>query len=195
MHIDHLLDLWLNGSRMDDTNKQLPPTDDPFAESNKDTSSQIPSVDTVLVPESPDNTDAMNTPGEFNYLQNLQTQINLNIATIDRLKEEMQPVKEMIDDMLNNDPEYLELTKRAKEASTEKGARKKELLSQPQGKALEDKMSKLKEEQKEANDMISQLLAEYRQTTGANEFEGSDGELRTIVMIAKLVRKTNLNRE
>jgi hypothetical protein len=107
----------------------------------------------------------------------------------------MQPVKEMIDDMLGNDPEYLELTKRAKDASTEKGARKKELMSQPQGKALEDKMSKLKEEQKEANDMISQLLAEYRQTTGANEFEGADGELRTIVMIAKLVRKTNLNRD
>lgn len=140
-------------------------------------------------------TDAMNAPGEFNYLQNIQTQINLNIAKIERLKEEMQPVKEMIESYLENDAEYMELVKRAKEVGTEKGRRKKELLSTPNGKSMEEKMNKLKEEQKEANDMISQLLGEWRQTTGTNEFEGPDGELRTIVMVAKLVRKTNLNRE
>lgn len=175
------------------------PQDDPLA-SVDDTSTPAPTDSpdgstNEINEASTDNTDAMNAPGEFNYLQNIQTQINLNIAKIERLKEEMQPVKEMIESYLENDPEYMELVKRAKEASTEKGARKKELLSTPNGKSMEEKLNKLKEEQKEANDMISQLLSEWRQTTGANEFEGPDGELRTIVMVAKLVRKTNLNRE
>ncbi len=139
-------------------------------------------------------TDPFTVKGEFNYLQNLQTQINLHIAKLERLKEEMQPVKEMIESYLENDAEYIELTKKAKEASTEKGRRKKELLGQQQGKVLQEQLEKFKEEQKESNEMISQLLDEYRKETGANEFEGPDGELRTIVMVAKLVRKTNLNK-
>jgi hypothetical protein len=183
------------GRAMDDAQKK-PQQDDPFAQSD------VPVIDGEVV-EEPTSGDASSSTGsdpfkvgsEFNYLQNLQTQINLNITKIENLKEEMQPVKEMIEAHLENDPEYIELTKKAKEASTEKGRRKKELMQAPNAKSLEEKMQKLKEDQKEANDMISQLLDEYRKETGANEFEGSDGELRTIVMIAKLVRKTNLNRD
>jgi hypothetical protein len=179
---------------MDDT--QTAKNDDPFIE-------EAEIVEDVAPTDSPDGSstsdnapsDAMNAPGEFNYLQNLQTQINMNIANIDRLKEEMQPIKEMIASYLENDSEYMELTKKAKEASTEKGSRKKELMSQPNGRSMDEKLNKLKEEQNEANAMISQLLDEYRKATGANEFEGPDGELRTIVMVAKLIRKTNLNRD
>lgn len=174
--------------------------DDPFVEdavvveeSNAQTDSSDPLDQTSVTSNPP--SDAMNAPGEFNYLENLQTQININIAKIDRIKEEMQPVKEMIESYLENDAEYMELTKKAKEASSAKGSRKKELMSQPNGRSMDEKLNKFKEEQNEANAMISQLLDEYRKSTGANEFEGPDGELRTIVMVAKLVRKTNLNRE
>lgn len=202
MQVDHDRIIWLN-IQMDDTQK--PNSDDPFASDAPIQDGEIiEEVPTVAPSESPDGssttndngpTDAMSAPGEFNYLQNLQTQINMNIANVDRLKEEMQPIKEMIESYLENDSEYMELTKKAKEASSEKGSRKKELMSQPNGRSMDEKLNKLKEEQNEANAMISQLLDEYRKTTGANEFEGPDGELRTIVMVAKLVRKTNLNRD
>jgi hypothetical protein len=191
---------------MDDTQKTN--SDDPFASTGTEiqdaeivtdevSTADVPANDSPDGSSASDNTpsDTMTNPGEFNYLQNLQTQINLNIANVDRLKEEMQPIKEMIESYLENDSEYMELTKKAKEASSEKGSRKKELMSQPNGRSMDEKLTKLKDEQNEANAMISQLLDEYRKTTGANEFEGPDGELRTIVMVAKLVRKTNLNRE
>lgn len=192
---------------MDDLIKQITPnaSDDPFADQQASTSNQEEAIEgEVLDPTSVSTgetssttapTDSMNGNGEFNYLANLQTQINLNIGKIERLKEEMQPVKEMIESYLENDADYMELTKKAKEASSAKGARKKELMSQPNGRSMDEKMNKLKEEQKEAQEMISQLLGEYSKTTGANEFEGADGELRTIVMVAKLVRKTSLNRD
>jgi hypothetical protein len=201
LQVDPYFFLWLNSEDMDDS--QRPNSDDPFSGDAKIEDAEIVE-DTTPATDSPDGSssvsdstpsDTMTNPGEFNYLQNLQTQINMNIANIDRLKEEMQPIKEMIASYLENDSEYMELTKKAKEAATEKGSRKKELMSQPNGRSMDEKLNKLKEEQNEANAMISQLLDEYRKTTGANEFEGPDGELRTIVMVAKLIRKTNLNRD
>jgi hypothetical protein len=64
----------------------------------------------------------------------------------------------------------------------------------PQGKNLEEKVITTKEELKEVEEALSYYLREYQRLTGSNEFEGSDGELRQIVYMAKLVRKTNLNR-
>lgn len=135
------------------------------------------------------------TTTQFDYLQNLQSQINIYISRIENLKQEIQPVKEMIDSYLANDPLYAELSVKAKEAAKEKGKRKKELMNSPNGKSLNQKIEKIKEEQDEANKMLSQLLSEYQKATGSTVFEGSDGEIRQIVMIAKLVRKTDLNRD
>lgn len=135
------------------------------------------------------------TTAQFDYLQNLQSQINIYISRIENLKQEIQPVKEMIDSYLANDPLYAELSVKAKEAAKEKGKRKKELMNAPNGKSLNQKIEKIKEEQDEANKMLSQLLSEYQKATGSTVFEGSDGEIRQIVMIAKLVRKTDLNRD
>lgn len=132
---------------------------------------------------------------QFDYLQNLQTQINIYISKIENLKQEIQPIKEMIDSYLSNDPMYMELSEKAKEAAKEKGKRKKELMSAPNGRNLNEKIEKIKEDQNESNKMISQLLSEYQKATGATVFEGSDGEIRQIVMVAKLVRKTDLNRD
>lgn len=135
------------------------------------------------------------TTAQFDYLQNLQSQINIYISRIENLKQEIQPVKEMIDSYLANDPLYAELSVKAKEAAKEKGKRKRELMNAPNGKSLNQKIEKIKEEQDEANKMLSQLLSEYQKATGSTVFEGSDGEIRQIVMIAKLVRKTDLNRD
>lgn len=140
-----------------------------------------------------DGVEIVDTGNQVAYLQNLQNSINLQIARIEQLKEEMTPVKEMINSILENDPMYLELDQKAKDAATEKGKRKKELMSLPQAKTLVDKLRTLSEDLKEVNSATSQYLAEYKELTGSNEFEGRDGELRQIVFNAKLVRKTNLN--
>jgi arginine/lysine/ornithine decarboxylase len=116
------------------------------------------------------------------------------IARLEELKEQLTPHKEMLASFLENDEKYREATKLAKEASQQKSAVKKHLLSTPQGKNLEEKVITVKEEMKEVEEALSYYLREYQRLTGSNEFEGSDGELRQIVYIAKLVRKTNLNR-
>jgi ABC-type transporter Mla subunit MlaD len=129
------------------------------------------------------------------YLESLTSSINIAISKVERLKTDLTPVKEMIDSLLKNDPQYMELSEKAKQAATEKGKRKKDLMSTQNGRALTDKLKSLQDDLKETNESLSQYLSEYQKTTGATEFEGSDGELRQIVYVAKLVRKTSLNRE
>lgn len=132
--------------------------------------------------------------GELVSLLTIEGQVKDRIARLEQLKEELTPPKEMLASYLENDEKYREATKLAKEASQQKSAVKKQLLSTPQGKNLEEKVINVKEEMKEVQEALSYYLREYQRLTGSNEFEGSDGELRQIVYIAKLVRKTNLNR-
>lgn len=116
------------------------------------------------------------------------------ITRIARLKEDLKPVNEMLNDLLNNNEEYRLAADEAKEASGKKSAIKKKVLSTPEGKMATDKVSGLKSELKEAQESLSSYLTDYQRLTGSNEIEGEDGELRQIVYAAKLVRKTNLER-
>jgi hypothetical protein len=120
--------------------------------------------------------------------------IKTYIARIARVKEDLKPVKEMLNDLLNNNEEYILAAAEAKEASKKKSAVKKQVLSTPEGKMAQGKVDELKSELKEAQDALSSYLADFQKLTGLSEIEGEDGELRQIVYVAKLVRKTNLER-
>jgi phenylalanyl-tRNA synthetase alpha subunit len=124
----------------------------------------------------------------------VESLIKTLITRIARVKEDLKPVKEMLSDLLNNNEEYQLAANEAKEASKKKSGVKKGILSTPEGKMAQDKVTELKNELKEAQDALSSYLTDYQRLTGSSEIEGEDGELRKIVYVAKLVRKTNLER-
>lgn len=124
----------------------------------------------------------------------IESAIKEHMSQIEKLGDELKPVKEMLDDYLDNDPTYRERTELAKKASQLKSQTKQQLLKQPNAVQLVEKIKTMKEEMKGLSEALSYYLREFQRLTGANEFEGSDGELRQIVYIAKLVRKTNLNK-
>lgn len=124
----------------------------------------------------------------------VESLIKTLISRIARVKEELKPVKEMLSDLLNNNEKYQLADNEAKEASKKKSTVKKEILSTPEGKMASSKVDELKSELKEAQEALSSYLAEYQKLTGSSEIEGEDGELRKIVYVAKLVKKTNLER-
>jgi hypothetical protein len=126
-------------------------------------------------------------------LLDIQDAINTRLKRISNLKEDMKPHKEMLDSIFANDEDYIEKNEVAKKASKDKSEAKKRVLRQPQAAELNQKIDELKDEGKELQEGLSYYLREYQRMTGANEFESEDGELRQIVYIAKLVRKTNLN--
>lgn len=131
---------------------------------------------------------------QVDELFTVESAIKEHMSQIEKLGDELKPVKEMLDDYLDNDPTYRERTELAKKASQLKSQTKQQLLKQPNAVQLVEKIKTMKEEMKGLNEALSYYLREFQRLTGANEFEGSDGELRQIVYIAKLVRKTNLNK-
>ncbi len=124
----------------------------------------------------------------------VESLIKTLISRIARVKEDLKPVKEMLSDLFNNNEEYQIADKEAKEASKKKSTVKAKILSTPEGKMANDKVTEMKNELKEAQEALSTYLSEYQKLTGSNEIEGEDGELRKIVYVAKLVKKTNLER-
>lgn len=125
----------------------------------------------------------------------MERAIKLRISALERFKEEMKPLKEMLESTLEADLEYAELSEAAKEAARKKTVKKKELLNSSAGKEILQKLKALNDTVKENRESLSYYLQEYSRVTGAKEIEGDDGELRQIVYVAKLVRKTNLQRD
>lgn len=126
-------------------------------------------------------------------LLDIQEAINTRLEKLKNLQEDLKPHKEMLDSIFENDQDYTDKNEIAKKASKNKSEAKQRILRQPQAADLNQKIEDIKNEAKELQEGLSYYLREYQRLTGANEFESADGELRQIVYIAKLVRKTDLN--
>ena len=118
--------------------------------------------------------------------------IKNHIASIDKLKAEAKQFKQMIEDVLLNDAVYKEHDQKAKEATKIKGATKKQILSQPAVASTVSKLKDARQRVKELTNALSEYLREYARLTGTNEIEGLDGEVREIIFVAKVLKKSSL---
>lgn len=123
-------------------------------------------------------------------LVKIEEMIKTHMAQIDELGEEASKYKDMLDDILLNDETYQEHEKAAKEAARIKSNTKKEIMKRPDAADLALKLKSVKSQQKELREGLSDYLREYQRLSGSNEIEGEDGELREIVFVAKLVKRS-----
>ncbi|MBI3486173.1 hypothetical protein HY025_04515 [Candidatus Daviesbacteria bacterium] len=123
-------------------------------------------------------------------LMNLESMIKSHISGLDKLKEELKQYKELLDDIFKNDPTYQEHSEQAKEASKIKANTKKEILKRPQAADLDNKIKSFRSQIKETQGALSDYLREFQRLSGVNEIEGEDGEVREIVYVATLRRKS-----
>ena len=136
-----------------------------------------------------DDTIVEETPAEL--LGNLESSIKEHIASIDTSKAELKKLKEMLSDMFANDPTYQEHDKAVKETTKIRVKTKSELLKQPEAAQLHNKIRELSSELKDLQNALSDYLREYQRLSGSNEIEGDDGEIREIVYVAKLVKRSS----
>jgi len=129
------------------------------------------------------------TPAEL--LGNLESSIKEHIVSIDTSKAELKKLKEMLSDMFSNDPTYQEHDKVVKEAAKIRTKTKYELLKQPAVAQLNSKIKELSADLKDLQNALSDYLREYQRLSGSNEIEGDDGEVREIVYVAKLVKRSS----
>src|SRR3954469_5642406 len=73
-------------------------------------------------------------------LLNLESLIKNHVASVDKLTSEARELKEMLEDIFNNDPTYKEHSDKAKEATKVKQGTKAQILKQPQAHELDEKI-------------------------------------------------------
>ena len=131
------------------------------------------------------------TDNDAVLLVRIEEMIKTHMAQIDSLQEEITKRKDMLDDIFTNDETYQEHDKVAKEAAKIRTGTKQQIMKRPDAADLSNQLKSLKSEQKELKEGLSDYLREYQRLSGSNEIEGEDGEIREIVYVAKLVKKTS----
>lgn len=147
-----------------------------------------PVVDADIVPPA----NAANTDDNgAQVLLDLEQLIKTNIAIIDRGKAELKKQREMLTSALENDETYRLHNEEAKKAAKQKAQTKYQIMQLPQNKQLAEKVKAIITDVKEADAALSDYLREYARLSGTNEIETEDGEVREIVYVAKLVKKSS----
>lgn len=126
-----------------------------------------------------------------NTIMALEATIKSHIASISKLEEELTNNKALLDDIFSNDPTFKKHSEDAKEAGRIKSATKQQILKQPQAASLNEKVQSLRTETKDLKGALSDYLREFQRMSGISEIEGEDGEIREIVYVAKLVKKSS----
>ena len=121
----------------------------------------------------------------------LENLIKTNTISIDRLKLELKKHREMLEDAFQNDPTYKEHAQKAKEAAKVKSGTKTQITKQTTVAQIAEKVKSLTTELKDKQLSNSDYLREYQRMSGASEIEVETGDIREIVNVPKLVRKSS----
>jgi seryl-tRNA synthetase len=123
----------------------------------------------------------------------LTTLINDYDKTMIELKAQLKEQKKMVKDAFEGDQEYHELSEKSKELTRQKNAIKQRIMKTPAVETVMVKVKDLQAELKDMEDKLSGYLQEYQRVAGTNVIEAPDGELRQIVPVYRLVKKSKNN--
>ena len=160
-----------------------------MSDTTTDPSSTPVVTDADIVSDAPD-ASAVSTESGATILLELETTIKNHIAQIDKNKVELRKQREMLESALLNDETYRLHTDDAKKAAKIKMQTKFQIMQLPANKGLADKVKTLAAEIKELDGALSDYLREYMRMSGTNEIETDEGDVREIIYIAKLVKKS-----
>lgn len=155
-----------------------------------DENKQEETQDAVVVGEAIEEADDSQSSDAAIVITNLQNLINDTLNRIDAIGEEVKPLDEMINSVLENDEVFRKHVDDAKQAAKVKNATKAEIMKRPDVSNIFAKVKDKKADQKEAKEALSEYLQEYARLTGQRQFETAEGQVQEIVYSAKLVRRS-----
>ena len=133
----------------------------------------------------PDN----NNSAQAITLVNIESLINSHDAKLKTLTDEGKTYREMINNLLEGDNEYVEAAKEAAKYGKLKTISKKRVMASEAAKSTVEKLQDIQSQVKELKVALSDYLSQYVSLSGTNQIEGLDGVLRQIIYTAKLVKK------
>lgn len=130
----------------------------------------------------------MTMPEGAQELLNITGLINTYLNKMVLLDEQYKKAQEMLNDILENDENYNDLSDKAKVATLAKNKAKQQVMNIPQAKDLSEKIKEAKQTLKEMKDTLSEYLTDYQRLSGSSEFEDETGQMHKIIYVAKLVK-------
>lgn len=116
--------------------------------------------------------------------------INKRIKIIDDLVREINKIKTLYEESLNDNTEIQKIQEKEEEIKKikeEAKLKKQKVEESPNLKAMRDQMNELRNEMKDNKEALSQELADYYRETGSNEITDVEGNTKRIKFSAKLV--------
>lgn len=138
-----------------------------------------------------ENTEVESGSNDAALLVKIEEMIKVHISQVEKLEEDINKYKGMVDDIFTNDEVYQEHDKIAKEAAKIRSKTKSEIMKRKDAAEASSKLKDLKSEKSELVNGLSDYLREYQRLSGSNEIETEDGQVREIVYVARLIRKSS----
>ena len=130
-----------------------------------------------------------NTNAQAITLLNIESLINSHDSKLSTLQKDLSVQREMLNDLLENDEEYVKASQESAKLAKLKTQAKQKVLKTAAAVTVVDKVKEFQSELKELKVALSDYLSQYVSLSGTNMIEGPDGVIRQIIYSAKLVKK------
>jgi len=121
----------------------------------------------------------------------LTTIINRYEGDMKKMRDNLKIQSGMLRDAVEGDAGYHDLDVQSKDLQKKKAEIKQKVTKTPAMEAVVAKIEEYRSEIKDAREMLSGYLEEYQRVAGTNIIEGENGEIREIVPLYRLVKRSN----
>ena len=128
-------------------------------------------------------------PASAANLINIESLVNSYNAKLDEITAEMRQHKDMLQSLLDNDPEYQKLHTEVTKLNKHKTIAKQKVLKSPAAASTVDKLSDYQSQLREIKTALSDYLTQYVALSGTSQIEAPNGTVLQIIYSARLVRK------
>lgn len=125
---------------------------------------------------------------DLETLNHVSGLIKTYLENIEKMKLEVAKHKEMIQDALDNNPQYREAESEAKEASKIKADAKRQIMEENKLDNSANKIKELNLSLKQSRAALSEYLVEYARLSNSKQFELGDGKTMEIIYTAHLAK-------
>ncbi len=113
--------------------------------------------------------------------------IKKRLKIISDLQAEMNKVKEIFNEYLEEDNSYQDVLEEVNKVKSQLNEKKAKTLLAPKFKEIEEKLKDIRQTMKENKELLSQEIVEYYRESGEMEIEDNNGDKKRAVFSVKLI--------
>ena len=115
--------------------------------------------------------------------------ISKRLKILSDLQEEINRIKALYQETIEDDPRYQELQEKAQKFREESKEKKEKVKANDTLKNMEDQIKQLRDEIKENREILAQELADYYKDSGSMEIVDADGTVKKFTFSVKITNQ------